>query len=104
MIKQWTLTADLIQTFDLSLSSPALVYNCEHTLEGGGWLLVRRVKQGGKWHPATDNLYGFDVYGTYGKATDDATFSTAYSSLVKQTTEFLFMTGKSICGNVICSA
>jgi hypothetical protein len=95
LIKQWTLTADFIQAFDLSLSSPSPLYVCDDARDGGGWLLVRRVKQGSAWHPATDNLYGNDVYGPYGKATDDASFSIAFSSWVKQSTEFLFATGES---------
>ena len=93
MIKQWTLTIDFVQIFDLSSSSPTPAYVCENTLDGGGWLLVRRVKQGTTWHPATDNLYGNDVYGTYGNATSDASFSIAFAKWVQQTTEFLFITG-----------
>jgi hypothetical protein len=67
---------------------------CESAFEGGGWALVRRVKQGSTWHPATDDLAGTDVYGTYGTATSDSTFSIAFSAWIKQTTEFLFISGK----------
>jgi hypothetical protein len=59
-------------------------------------VLVRRVKQGTTWHPATDDLAGTAVYGTYGTATSDSTFSVVYSSWVKPTTEFLFITGMQI--------
>ena len=53
------------------------------TFQGKKWTLVRRVKQGPSWHPATDELLGTDEYGTYcgqrGAAkhcdTSDATFS-----------------------------
>ena len=67
---------------------------CESAFEGGNWALVRRVKQGPTWHPATDDLAGTAVYGTYGTATSDSTFSIAFSAWITQTTEFLFMSGK----------
>jgi hypothetical protein len=57
----------------LNLKAPK--YYCEDSFEGGGWLLVRRVKQGSAWHPAKDDLMGTEVYGTYGTATSDSTFS-----------------------------
>jgi hypothetical protein len=64
-------------------------------LDGGGWLLVRRVKQGSSWHQANDNLQGTHAaYGTYSSATDDSSFNMVFSSMVKSDTEFLFMTGK----------
>jgi hypothetical protein len=56
-------------------------------------VLVRRVKQGTTWHPATDDLKGIDVYGTYGNDTSPETFSVAFSPWLSQSTEFLFMTG-----------
>jgi hypothetical protein len=31
--------------------------------QGDDWTLVRRVKQGDTWHPATDELLGTDEYG-----------------------------------------
>ncbi len=65
---------------------------CEDYFEGGSWLLVRRVKQGNVWHPATDNLGGTAVYGVYGPATSDVTFSIAWSTLAIGP-ERLFMTG-----------
>jgi hypothetical protein len=75
---------------------------CESVFEGGSWALVRRVKQGSTWHPATDDLKGTDVYGTYGTATSDATFSIAFASWITPATEILFITGKSVlsCGFV----
>lgn len=30
---------------------------------GGGWRLVRRVRQGNQWHPSTDSLDGTEQYG-----------------------------------------
>jgi hypothetical protein len=33
--------------------------------QGKEWTLVRRVKPGPSWHPATDELLGTDEYGTY---------------------------------------
>jgi hypothetical protein len=83
-----TLSAEAVQTLTFST-----VCVCENNFEGGNWGLVRRVKQGSQWHPATDDLKGLDVYGTYGSATSDSTFSIAYSSWLRPTTEFLFATG-----------
>jgi hypothetical protein len=64
-------------------------------LDGGGWALVRRVKQGTEWHPATDNLAGTQpAYGKYGGPTFNETFGRPYASWVTGSTEFLFMTGE----------
>jgi hypothetical protein len=93
---QRTLDTSAVQNLTFSTATLSLFpikYNCENTLEGGGWVLVRRVKAGARWHPATDDLGGFDVYGTYGTALSSATFSIAYSTWLKQTTQLLFMTG-----------
>jgi hypothetical protein len=69
-------------------------FYCDNRLDGGGWALVRRVKQGSAWHPATDNLAGTEpAYGTYGGPTFDATFGRPYSSWITGSTEFLFTTG-----------
>jgi hypothetical protein len=57
-----------------------------------GWELVRRVKPGNSWHPATDQLRGTDVYGTFvNDGTVDSTFSIAYD--IDQVKDFLFITG-----------
>jgi len=59
---------------------------------GGGWTLVRRVKAGNTWHPATDQLMGTHVYGTYvNNPTAHATFSIAFD--INHVDEFLFATG-----------
>ncbi len=72
----------------------AMKFYCENVLDGGGWVLVRRVRQGSVWHPATDNLAGSQpAYGTYGGPTFDATFGRPYSSWISSNTEFLFTTG-----------
>jgi hypothetical protein len=69
-------------------------FYCENQLDGGGWALVRRVKQGTVWHPATDNLAGtHEAYGTYGGPTFDETFGRPYSTWITTSTEFLFTTG-----------
>ncbi len=69
-------------------------FYCDNLIDGGGWALVRRVKQGAEWHPATDNLAGtHPAYGTYGGPTFDATFGRPYSTWVTTSTEFLFTTG-----------
>jgi len=53
---------------------------------------VRRVRAGYSWHPATDQLMGTDVYGTYvNDPTADTTFSIAYD--INDVSEFLFTTG-----------
>ena len=55
-------------------------------------MLVRRVKPGNIWHPATDNLEGKDQYGTFvNNGTVDSTFSIAFD--VAQVEDFLFITG-----------
>jgi hypothetical protein len=73
----------------------AFAFFCESSFQGGSWALVRRVRQGSSWHPATDNLAGTHAaYGTYGSPTDETTFNVVFSSMVTSSTEFLFMTGK----------
>ncbi len=72
----------------------AFVFYCESSFQGGSWVLVRRVRQGSSWHPATDNLAGTHAaYGTYGSPTYDSTFNIVFSGMVTSSTEFLFMTG-----------
>ena len=74
-------------------------FYCDNLVDGGGWALVRRVKQGAEWHPATDNLAGTEpAYGTYGGPTFDVTFGRPYSTWVSTTTEFLFTTGTAPAG------
>ena len=48
--------------------------------DGGGWMLVRRVKAGTKWHPTTDSLLGSQAaYGVWtSDPTADATFGEKY--------------------------
>jgi hypothetical protein len=73
-----------IQFCDLNESPSVPLY--KKTFQGMEWTLVRRVKQGPDWHPATDELLGIDEYGTYcgergaGKHCDtsDATFSVPF--------------------------
>jgi hypothetical protein len=65
-------------------------YYCEDSFQGGGWALVRRVKQGATWHPANDDLRGTEVYGTYGTPNSDSTFSIAWQGLGS---ELLLTTG-----------
>jgi hypothetical protein len=65
-------------------------YVCENNFEGGGWALVRRVRQGTTWHPATDNLQGIDIYGTSGSSTSDSTFSLPFAYLITSS-ETLFL-------------
>eukprot|EP00656_Telonema_subtile_P007708 TRINITY_DN13620_c0_g2_i4.p1 TRINITY_DN13620_c0_g2~~TRINITY_DN13620_c0_g2_i4.p1 ORF type:complete len:3743 (-),score=834.31 TRINITY_DN13620_c0_g2_i4:156-11384(-) len=62
-------------------------------IAGGGWELVRRVKPGNRWHPASDNLKGTEVYGK--AATEyplsDLTFSVKFDD--KDFDQFLFASG-----------
>ncbi len=70
---------------------------CENRLDGGGWALVRRVRQGSSWHPATDDLAGtHPSYGNYGGPTFNETFGRPYNSWITPATEFLFSTGRLI--------
>ena len=89
------ITSDALST-SLQFSIAASAIACDNTFEGGSWALVRRVKQGTTWHPATDDLAGTAVYGTYGSATSDSTFSLAFASIVSPSTELLFITGMQI--------
>ena len=53
---------------------------------------MRRVEAGYQWHPATDQLLGTDVYGTFvNDSTIDSTFSRQFNSSNVQ--DFLFATG-----------
>ncbi len=89
------LQCPLYPRFDFFLSISALQYECESKFEGGGWALVRRVKQGSTWHPATDNLAGTEYYGTAGSSTSDSTFSLPFASLItSDQTQFLFASGE----------
>jgi hypothetical protein len=93
-----------IQTFELSFYNAAgVTYRCDSSFQGGGWVLVRRVRQGSAiWFPTTDDLFGSDVYGTYGGTTSDLSFSIPYSSWVSGSTEFLFATGVIDCRVFSC--
>jgi hypothetical protein len=83
--------------YDLLRSFLAFVPHCDNEFQGGGWLLVRRVKQGATWHPAVDNLQGTDVYGTdayRASNVDDLTFSLEFASMISSETLFLITSGK----------
>ena len=73
---------------------PPAAKTCQDDIDGGGWSLVRRVKQGRKWHPATDQLAGTSVYGTFvNDGSVGQTFSRYYANELDGTTEFLFSSG-----------
>jgi len=55
-----------------------------------GWKKVRHVQAGYKWHPATDQLAGTDVYGTHG---GNNNWSINFEQAVPGYDEFLFSTG-----------
>lgn len=67
---------------------------CEN-IDGGGWVLVRRVKASdNKWHPIDDDLNGVTNYGTYSNdAQADSTWSIGFSDAVSDYDQFLFSTG-----------
>ena len=48
-------------------------------IDGGGWVLVRRVKRGLKWHQATDELFGTEQYGSNQDSTADNIFSDVFN-------------------------
>jgi hypothetical protein len=56
-------------------------------------MLVRHVKQGATWHPATDNLAGTHVYGSFPFDPTGESFSLPYSSYLTQSTPMLFRSG-----------
>jgi hypothetical protein len=79
------------QVLQLGASSRRLT-NSIYNKDNGGWQLVRRVKAGPTWHPATDHLAGTDTYGTYNAdPTADATFSIAFDTI--DFDQFMFATG-----------
>ncbi len=88
-------------SYSLDIFSKAYAPICDNDFEGGGWWLVRRVKQGTTWHPATDDLRGTDVYGLDGYGTSSwdvstATFSLEFASMISSETLFLIANGKII--------
>jgi hypothetical protein len=64
---------------------------CQAIQSTGDWMLVRRVKAGLSWHPATDQLAGTAEYGTVASSTADETFSIPFSHI--EFDEFKFETG-----------
>jgi hypothetical protein len=64
-----------------------------YDIDGGGWMLVRRVQPGLTWHPATDGLSGTQA--AYGKWTNDptsqSTFNIRFDTIPYD--QFLFATG-----------
>jgi hypothetical protein len=84
-------------SFSLSLLWSLLVILCcpVHVLAlPGNWALVRRVQPGISFHPAGDNVLGFDVYGTpTNDETAAVTFSRLFEDAVPQWNEAMFITG-----------
>ena len=60
-------------------------------IDGGGWTLVRHVPAGNRWHKATDQLRGADVYGTPCGATCHKEWSSKFVNT--RFNQFLFATG-----------
>ncbi len=75
---------------------------CNNNFESGGWALVRRVKKGSSWHPATDNLRGMAFYGIRNsKMTEGSVFSIPYANILWDGTEMLFTFG-SLLWCILC--
>ena len=81
--------------------NPSLIWiildclHCGYYLDNGGWSLVRHAPGGyDKWHPATDNLAGTDVYGNpaNGPMSREA-WSIVFDVAVSGYDEFLFSSG-----------
>ena len=72
---------------------------CDTYFQGGGWMLVRRVKQeDASWHPTTDSLAGTQqAYGVYSTSTSNDTFGIPYTSWLSSSTEIMFATGMLCC-------
>lgn len=68
------------------------ILDCAAEIDGGGWKLVRHAPAGNRWHKATDQLKGSDVYGN---PSVGLTGNTEWSIRFDTTpfTEFLFATG-----------
>jgi hypothetical protein len=61
-----------------------------------GWTLVRRVKRGGMWHPATDRCDGWESYNVDKITTNpskDVTFSVSFEKSVPGYDQLMFTTG-----------
>jgi hypothetical protein len=86
------LSTDFLFTSHALATIAAEVSFCENTLQGGGWQLVRRVRQGFVWHAANDSLNGTAEYGKHDSATSNSSFSIKFGPL-SPTAEILFATG-----------
>ena len=66
-----------------------------YEIDGGGWMLVRRVAPGLTWHPATDQLTGSEP--AYGTSTADPTSATTFGIPFESIDfdQFMFATGDS---------
>ena len=70
---------------------PFLLFSETVDIDGGGWTLVRHVPEGNKWHRATDQLRGSDMYGTPCGETCNQEWSIKFASI--NYNQFLFATG-----------
>jgi hypothetical protein len=93
VVAQDDLNGDAVQPFVFSADK------CENDFQGGGWMLVRRVKQEeASWHPTTDGLAGTQqAYGVYSTSTSNDTFGIPYTSWLSSSTEIMFATGMLCC-------
>uniref|UniRef100_A0A0G4IC05 Uncharacterized protein n=1 Tax=Chromera velia CCMP2878 TaxID=1169474 RepID=A0A0G4IC05_9ALVE len=84
-------TASLFAEGEKEITANLRYHQWPDLLLGGGWRLVRRVAPGTRWHNATDNLMGTDVYGTPGGPRSDSTFSVEFAN--ENFDQFLFSFG-----------
>ena len=63
---------------------------------GGDWLLVRHAHN--EWHPATDNLKGTDVYGTFDNNPEsNNSWSIQFDNVLESDNSTLFMFSNGEC-------
>ena len=68
-------------------------YKCFRHIGDGPWLLVRKIKQGTVWYPATDDLAGTERYPASFTTAPDTDFSLLFVQWPALDRKFLFATG-----------
>eukprot|EP01083_Nonionella_stella_P019335 53776_1 len=72
-------------------------------IHGGDWTLVRHAYNA--WHPATDNLAGTDVYGTYDNDPQSTSnWSIAYSEALEDDGSTVFMFSNGDCSEFLITS
>ena len=83
------------QPTDIDYSTNYTNTNGCDDIDGGDWILVRRVTASDNaWHPINDDLAGDTIYNTYSSdAQSDSTWSIIFDDMVPDYNQFLFATG-----------